>query len=109
MLEQSIRRLGQKRPISNALLFIASIIMSEENCLPAIRRIERQESRLDRTCYWLITLAGLASFPIGILCLAKFATPPTIGSDQERLAGRDVPTQSIVTFGQAFQQLGTRH
>jgi hypothetical protein len=107
-LKQPIRRLGQKWLISNTLLSIASIVMSEENYLSVIRSVERQESRLERKFHWLITWAALASLAFGILCLAKFATPPTTSFDQERLAGRESPTQSIVTFGQAFQQLGAR-
>jgi hypothetical protein len=107
MLEQPMRRLGQKQPISNALLFIASMIMSEENCLSPIRSIERQENRRESTFYRPITLAVLGSLPIGIFFLVKFATP-TAGIDQERVTRTDVPTRSIVTFGQAFQQLGAR-
>jgi hypothetical protein len=102
-----MRRLGQKEPISDALLFIASMIISEENCLSAIRSIERRESRWERTFNWLITLAVLGSLPIGILCLVTFATPTT-GIDQEYLAGTDVPTHSILMIGQAFQLLGAR-
>jgi hypothetical protein len=88
-----MRRLGQKEPIFLALLFIAWMMTSEENCLSAIRSIERRESRWERTFNWLITLAVLGSLPIGILCLVKLATP-TIGIDQEHLAGTDVPPKA---------------
>jgi len=66
-------------------------------------------SRLERTFHSLIPLVAIVSLLLGIICLAKFATSRTISADQDLLAGRDVPGQGLVTFGQAMQQLGARH
>jgi hypothetical protein len=62
-----------------------------------------------RAVYWLISLAALISWLVGILCLMESATLQTAGTDQPGLAAGGVPTQGEVTFGQAVQALSGRH
>lgn len=62
-----------------------------------------------KAVYWLISLAGLVSLLVGILCLMEFAPPRAADADQLRLAAGGEPSQAKVTLGQAIQALSVRH
>ena len=62
-----------------------------------------------RVTHWLISLAVLISFLIGILCLMESATPRTDGNDQLDLAAEGAPSHAEVTIGEAIQALSVRH
>jgi hypothetical protein len=53
-----------------------------------------------KAVYWLISLLALVSLLTGIFCLMESATARTTAS---------VPSQDIVTFGEAIQTLSIRH
>jgi hypothetical protein len=80
----------------------------ERRCAVARRKYSAGlVGRFERTCRSLIPLIAIVSLLVGIVCL-KFAMSPTING-QARLAGTDVPSQGMITFGEAMPQLGPRH
>jgi hypothetical protein len=67
------------------------------------------EQRHCKTVYWLISLAGLISLLIGVLCLHESVTPRTAGTDQPDFAAEVAPSFVEVTIGEAIQTLSVRH
>jgi hypothetical protein len=58
---------------------------------------------------WVISFAGLVSLLVGFFDRVEFATSQTRVTDQVQLAAGNVPSQNLVTLGQAIQALAIRH
>jgi hypothetical protein len=62
-----------------------------------------------KALFWLISLAALISFLVGILSLVEFVAPRTPDADLLNPAAEGTPSDVEVTIGEAIRALSVRH
>jgi len=62
-----------------------------------------------KAVFWLVSLAALISFLVGILCLMESVAPRTADAEQLDLAAEGAPSHVEVTIGEAIRALSVRH